>query len=552
MARQRDRSRSRSRGDSSRSLSRRAALITGGGLLVSAGAYASGAFDSLTGERPLQIATSSDATALLGVSERPQAGTSGATVPIFEVTNRFDDPIQFISVRLLNPTGAPVDPGSLSTPTALGPGESGLITAELSCSTSNSQPLQLQIDAATGTESVTLSRRVSVSCEPPAQGVCDRRELTGCVDNRDRFPRGRYPPPQASESCHLRVETTGEVSATAAGDFLPEHHVVVQAGEIELDVTGQAALAESLRLESTGELDITVGANASIGGVLQVDSGGEVTVDIDPSQRLAIGGLCGKTTSSFAASLEGTDVGGAIDVTASGETDLTVQESTQVDGPVAVAGTETTVTVDGGSSIAGDTAITGDGETDVSLVNADIGGQLTTESPNAVAVDATTTRVAGVTIDSDAETDLTLGSSTITGSASVTGDGETTVTLTNTSVAGALPVTGASATTVSLTGSSADSLTVESGGETGVTVSGTDVAGDLIITGGGETDVTIDSQSTIDGDVTIADVGEVSVEIESGTTVRGDLTVQNASSVELTGCQYVDGSVDPAGQCEEN
>jgi hypothetical protein len=389
-------------------------------------------------------------------------------VPIFEVTNRFDDPIQFISVRLLNPTGAPVDPGSLSTPTALGPGESGLITAELSCSTSNSQSLQLQIDAATGTESVTLSRRVSVSCEPPAQGVCDRRELTGCVDNRDRFPRGRYPPPQASESCHLRVETTGEVSATAAGDFLPEHHVVVQAGEIELDVTGQAALAESLRLESTGELDITVGANASIGGVLQVDSGGEVTVDIDPSQRLAIGGLCGKTTSSFAASLEGTDVGGAIDVTASGETDLT------------------------------------------------------------------------------------LGSSTITGSASVTGDGETTVTLTNTSVAGALPVTGASATTVSLTGSSADSLTVESGGETGVTVSGTDVAGDLIITGGGETDVTIDSQSTIDGDVTIADVGEVSVEIESGTTVRGDLTVQNASSVELTGCQYVDGSVDPAGQCEDN
>lgn len=549
MARKRDRSRSRSRDDNSGSLSRRAALVTGGGILVSAGAYASGAFDSLTGERPLQIATSSDANALLGVAERAQDGTSGTDVTLFEVTNRFDDPLQFISVRLLNPTGAPVDPSSISTPASLAPGESGPITAQLSCSTANSQTLRAQIDAATASESVTLSRQVSVRCTPPVQGVCDPRELTGCVDDRDQFPKGKYPPPQASASCHLRVDATGELSAVAAGNFTPENHVVVQAGELDLDVTGQAAIGKSLRLESSDDLDISVGKNASIEGVLQLDSGGEITTEIAPSESPSLGGLCGQTASSFTAAFERTEVDGAIEVSADGDADITLQEATQVDGPVTITGSETTITVEGDSSIAGATAITGTDETDVSLANVDIDGQLTTDSPSAVTVDATAVTVAGVALESDAETDMTLESATVTDTASVTGGGETTVSLTNTTIDGALPVTSASDTTVELTGSAADSLTIESGGDTDATVSGTTVAGDLTVTGGGEVDVTIEAQSTIEGDVTITDVGEVAVEIESGATIRGDLIVQNAGSIDLAGCQHVDGTVEPADRC---
>ena len=146
-------------------------LVTGSGLLASAGAYAFGVFDSLANQELLQATPGRDTPDTLTATHQPQNGTSGDTVRLFELTNRFDDSLQFVSARILNSTGAPIEPNSLSTPAPLAPGERGVVTVQLSCSTASSATLQVQIDAATASESVTLSEQVSIRCTG-GQGDC--------------------------------------------------------------------------------------------------------------------------------------------------------------------------------------------------------------------------------------------------------------------------------------------------------------------------------------------------------------------------------------------
>jgi len=85
------RKRKRSRGGSGSGVSRRSLLLLAGtGALGVTGAYSSGAFDSVSGDRAFGVGTSGDDTALLGIDIEEREGVDGETITLLEA----DEPVR--------------------------------------------------------------------------------------------------------------------------------------------------------------------------------------------------------------------------------------------------------------------------------------------------------------------------------------------------------------------------------------------------------------------------------------------------------------------------
>lgn len=170
-------------------LSRRTALaLIGGGGVLAVGA--SGAFDSLTGERPFQVGTAGDDEALLRLrttEATPPAQepfrdrqvqfdvTSGATVPLIRVENFVDDRIEFEAVDVTT------NHGELSfaieqPPSSVVFGGHAVLEAEVECTEDvTNVPFTIKIVATGEAGRVTVSREAYMTCSlhtPPEDPIC--------------------------------------------------------------------------------------------------------------------------------------------------------------------------------------------------------------------------------------------------------------------------------------------------------------------------------------------------------------------------------------------
>lgn len=146
-------------------LSRRSLLLLIGGGLGMGGIYGSTAFTSSELTRSLGADVSDDRNSLLGIETQDPIDAAGEEVTVMNVTNRFDTPLDSISVAVENAGSLAVDPGEFITPDTLASGESGTVRTTVSCSSSVTETANLLVQA-TGTErSVEAERSVTIDCE---------------------------------------------------------------------------------------------------------------------------------------------------------------------------------------------------------------------------------------------------------------------------------------------------------------------------------------------------------------------------------------------------
>lgn len=159
------RSRSRKRGRSSGGLSRRSLVSLGiigiGGLGVVSG---SAAYSHVTGQRPFDIGSSPDESALLGLDVKQPSGQDGNTVPLLSITNNFNEVIDSISVSVIG-AGGGIGVSEIALPYALDPDEKADVTGTIHCDEDvEKAPVDLQIVAEGAGESIELTRTVYVDC----------------------------------------------------------------------------------------------------------------------------------------------------------------------------------------------------------------------------------------------------------------------------------------------------------------------------------------------------------------------------------------------------
>lgn len=475
MGRKRTRSRTKSDGTISR---RTLLLLLGGGTAGVAGAASTGAFDSVAGDRLFDVETAADEDALLGIDIDERSGRAGETITLLKLTNRFDEPMETISVTLDQSDQRMI--GTIQTPDRLDPGETGTVEADLTCNRNRTDDLAISISASTADESVTATRSVRVSCVASTP-VCDPRSPTGCVDTA--LPD----PPDRQTDCSVVLDTgdddfTESVGGTTAIDGALE----VTAAETDLSIRGSASIGDHVRIDSSGEIDFDIGGAATVGGVLQFDSPETVTATIG---RDIGGGLCVKSDDSVDATVNGgSTLGGDVSVESSDEARVDIIGGSTTTGALEIdAEGEVTAFIDGDSTVGNGTAVTADG--------------------------------ASLTVT---------GGSRIDGNASLESEDEVTVTLDgNERILGDLTVDTGGETTVDLRGSSkiTGNVTIESEGEIEVKLSeSSSIDGDLSVESDDDITVTISGSSSIGGDVTL-DGDESSV--SDCSAVEGDVSPQS-------------------------
>jgi hypothetical protein len=444
-----------------------------------AGAVSTGAFDAVAGDRLFDVETATDENALLGIDIDERSGRAGETITLLELTNRFDEPLETISVTLDQSDQRMI--GTIQTPDRLDPGETGAVEADLTCNRNRADDLTISISASTADESVTATRSVRVSCVASTP-VCDPRSPTGCVDTA--LPG----PPRRRTDCSVVLDTGGDdFQENVAGNTTIGGALEVNAAETDLSIKGSASIGDHVRIDSTGEIDFDIGGAATVGGVLQFDSPGEITTSIG---RDVGGGLCAKSEDSIG---------------------VTVDGGSTLDGDLSLVGEDAgTVDVTGGSTVQGDIDIDVEGEIDTTLDGNATVGRFDAVSPDGISLTATgSSRIdGGMSLESEDEVTVTLdGDERLFGDLTVDGEGETTLEL-----FGSSKITG--------------DVTIETEDEVAVDLSGTSsIDGDVTIKTEDEIQVTIGGSSSIGGDVTL-DGDESSV--SDCSAVEGDVSPQSA------------------------
>lgn len=449
MGRKRKRSRRRSSGP----ISRRTALLgLAGGAIGATGFFTTGAFESVAGDRPFDIATAGDDTALLGVDIDEPSGRDGERVTLLELTNRFDEPFESVDAEVVS--SGDLTLRDVDVPDFLSPGGSAPITAELSCGQSGQRTVEIAVTATGAEQSVDLVRSVELTCLDRDRGVCAPRELPpGCVD--DEFP------PWGSTDCSVVIDTAGEVTESIRGGV-----EIGGAAEIatngEVDLTHRGSVTEYLSIDTSDEIDLLMGGGSTIGGALQLSTTDEVTATV---RGLVGDGLC---------------------VDESGELDVSVGGGGRVDGPV---------------------SLTSDDEVSVALNDGASVGPLSVETSDEINVDATGgSEINGnVDIDTGDELSLTLeGNERVRGDVSITSDEEVDISLAGSSVIeGDVTVETTDEVDIELRGSSSieGSVTVAAGDDVGIEIRGSSsIGGNATIDTTGEASVS--DCSAVGGSVT--------------------------------------------------
>lgn len=501
----RKRKRTRSRGGSDGPVSRRTLLLLlGGGTLGVGGAYASGAFDAVAGDRPLAVGTAGDEDALLGIETHAAQGGPGEEVTLLTLTNQFDTTLETVDVAVRSPANPPIAPGSISTPIQLGPGQIGTVEATLSCAGHSASDVELSVIVGSPDVEVTAVRTVSVSCLG-ARPVCEPRDPPGCIESE--LPG----PPESSTDCSVVLEG-GEFDERISGNTEIGGALVIDAGdEVDLGFRGGATVGEHVRVDAGAEIDFSVEGGATIGDVVQLQTADAITAEV------------------------GRNLGGGICAQSGDEVEFEIDGGATVDGDTRIeAGSEIEFDVNQGATVDGDTHMeTGD------EVTATLDGDATLGS---------------LTVDTDDEADLDLtGGSRIDGATDIDAGDAVTVTLDgDETIDGDLDIEAGSDVTLELHGSSeiTGDVRIQSGDEIEIDLTEGSTIGSIDIDGEGEVELNIDGwDAGVTGDVYIHTLAEVEVEIESGGTIGGDLTIEGTSEIEVDGCDAVAGTVTPASAC---
>ncbi len=436
MGRNRNQSRSRSSGG----ISRRSLLILAGvGTAGATGAYTTGAFDAVTGDRSLGVGTAGDDAALLGIDVEERSGVDGDTVTLFELTNRFGSELTSIDAEIVDGVDGPVDPNSLRTPTGLPPGGSGVIEGDLACSGDIERTIQVSISAASPEQSVDLTRSVTVSCTVPDRGPCAPLTPPGCID--DEFPGWD------GTDCSVVIDTSGEIEETVGGGVEIGGAVDLTTDD-EVDLTVRGTIADYLGIDTSDEIDVLLDGGGSIGGPLQLTTSDEVTLDIggtvgggvcaDESGELDVfvgrggivdGELSLASSDEVNVDLDGDASVGPLSVETLDEVDIDVTDGSEIHGSVDVeTSDEVELEMDGNERVRGDVTITTEDEVDVTLSGSSvIEGDLTIETSDEVDIELNgNSAIEGdVSITTEDEVDVDIGgSSTIGGDLTIDTDDE--------------------------------------------------------------------------------------------------------------------------------
>lgn len=117
---------------------------------------------SVTADRSIDGRTAPDPEAYLGVVTEPVVVENNTTDAVLvRLTNRFDEPLR-LAVEIDDVDGS-VTVTALDAPRRVGPGESGVITADVACDSNGGRPA-ITVIARGETVRIELSRRVRVQC----------------------------------------------------------------------------------------------------------------------------------------------------------------------------------------------------------------------------------------------------------------------------------------------------------------------------------------------------------------------------------------------------
>lgn len=138
-------------------------LVVGGGVLMLQG---TGAFSTVVGDRPFNLGTADDQSAVLGIAVGSPSGQDGDRVDVLTLTNRLSERFDEVEV-VAHPAADPsVSLEHIDTPRSLQPGQSRTVTAVLTCDASVTDvPVELDVSVSGPEGSITATREVRLTCE---------------------------------------------------------------------------------------------------------------------------------------------------------------------------------------------------------------------------------------------------------------------------------------------------------------------------------------------------------------------------------------------------
>lgn len=125
-----------------------------------------GAFSAVVGDRPFNLATADDQSAVLGITTESPSGQDGDRVDVLTLTNRLGERFDEIEV-VAHPAADPsVSLEDIDTPRSLAPGQSRTVTANLACDASVSDvTVELEITVSGPEGTITATRELRLTCE---------------------------------------------------------------------------------------------------------------------------------------------------------------------------------------------------------------------------------------------------------------------------------------------------------------------------------------------------------------------------------------------------
>ena len=328
-------SRKRSRsGKSGGSWSRRAALVGLGGIVVGTGVFS--AFDQITADRGVDVGAAGDEDALLGFSGENPKGVSGEVVDLFELTNRFGEDVDEISVTQIQTGDEDLDIVDIDPPDDLRASDAGFVEGELSCQSDVSDAdVTFEITATSDGQSVVMERTIQATCE----------EVFDPFDCQDVFDRGLEQPNTYKGS---------ELTLCGRNDVISDN-VAMFGGDVEVDITGSAVIEGFLRIDSDDDVEFEMGSTARIQGAVAIDAEGDVEIELsgDPSIE---GDLCVEADGEVEIEGDGDNaVEGDIKIVSDNEVEVELQGNPAVEGDVKIDGDdEITVELEGDPAVWGE------------------------------------------------------------------------------------------------------------------------------------------------------------------------------------------------------
>lgn len=293
-------------------ISRRLAL----GLMAAASAVGlgavlgTGAVERINSIRGSDVGVASDDNALLGVNEKDPTGTDGDTVTLATLTNNFDVTLDTFDVSVIS--SGDISLSNIVTPGSIDPDQTGDITADIGCTETVTENVELKISGrGSGLES-TVVRTVSVKCEVDLDPLecedvwdltCDYNEGSSlqldngtrdgsvCMDNNGdvsvQLQTG------STIESFLRITSGDNADIQLQEDSIIKGAVAIKAcsdvNSVQLQGSSEDTGSEikgDLCIRAGGSVDIQLQQTSIIGRDLKIDADGDISVSIEGNSEV--------------------------------------------------------------------------------------------------------------------------------------------------------------------------------------------------------------------------------------------------------------------------